>query len=82
MVLAMAMAMAMEQLQKDSKIDILIVSSFAERRMKGQYLKLKGGAYYCYCTYVLRISRYLGFPIGDAFRYSDIFVRFKTIRRK
>ena len=46
------------------------------------YLLLKGGAYYCYCAYVLRISRYSGFPIGDAFKYSDIFARFKTIRRK
>ena len=33
---------------------------------------IKGGAYYCYCAYVLRISRYLGFPIGDAFKYSDL----------
>ena len=44
--------------------------------------QLKGGAYYCYCAYVLRISRYSSFPIGDAFKYSDIFARFKTIRRK
>ena len=44
--------------------------------------KLKGGAYYCYCAYVLGISRCSGFPISDAFKYSDIFVRFKTIRRK
>jgi len=44
--------------------------------------KLKGSAYYCYCAYVLRISRYSGFPISDAFKYSDIFVRFKTILRK
>ena len=42
----------------------------------------KGGAYYCYCAYNLRILRYLGFPIGDAFKYSDIFARFKTIRKK
>ena len=24
-------------------------------------LKIKDGAYFCYCAYVLRISRYLGF---------------------
>ena len=28
---------------------------------------LKGGAFYCYCAYVLRISTYSRFPIGDAF---------------
>ena len=38
--------------------------------------------YYCYCAYALRISRYSGFPIGDAFKHSDIFARFKTIRRE
>ena len=38
MVLAMAMAMA--QLQNDNKVDILNVSSFAEKSMKGKYLKL------------------------------------------
>ena len=27
----------------------------------------KDGAYYCYCAYVLHISRYLGFPMGGAF---------------
>ena len=43
------------------------------------FSSLKGGAYYCYCAYVVRIS---GFPIGDAFKYSDIFTQFKTIRRK
>ena len=43
---------------------------------------IKGGAYYRYCAYVLRISRYSGFPIGDAFKHSDIFARFKTIRRE
>ena len=44
--------------------------------------ELKGGPYYCYSAYVLPISRYSGFPTGDAFKYSDIFVQFKTIRRK
>ena len=39
---------------------------------------LKGGAYYCYCAYVLRISRYSGFSIGNAFKYNDIFARFKN----
>ena len=43
---------------------------------------LKGGAYYCYCACVLRISRYWGFPIGYAFKYRDIFAWFKTICRK
>ena len=43
---------------------------------------IKDGAFYCYCAYVLRISRYWGFPIGDAYKYSDIFARFKSIRRK
>ena len=33
-------------------------------------------------AYVLRISRYSGFPIGDAYKYSNIFARFKTIRTK
>ena len=42
----------------------------------------KGGAYYCYCAYVLRISRYSNFPIGDAFKHSDIFARLKAIPRK
>ena len=28
---------------------------------KTQFSLLKDGAYFCYCTYVLRISRYLGF---------------------
>ena len=55
--------------------EIAILCSFAR-------FKLKGGAYYCYCAYVLSISRYSGFPIGDAFKYSDSFARFKTIRRK
>ena len=34
------MAMAMVQLQKENKADILNVSSFGEKRMKGKYLKL------------------------------------------
>ena len=34
---------------------------------------LKGGAYYCYCAYVLRISTYSGFRLGDAFKYGVIF---------
>ena len=38
--LRMVLAMAMEQLQIDNKVDILNVSSFAEKRMKGKYLKL------------------------------------------
>ena len=42
---------------------------------------LNGGAYYCYCAYVLRISRCSGFPIGDAFKNSDVFARLKTIGR-
>ena len=43
------------------------------------YLKnkeaFKDGAYYCYCAYVLRISRHSGF-------LWDIFACFKTMRRK
>ena len=38
--LRMVLAMAMAQLQKDNKVDILNVSSFAEKSMKGKYLKL------------------------------------------
>ena len=38
--LRMVLAMAMEQLQKDNKVDILNVSSFAEKRKKAKYLKL------------------------------------------
>jgi len=34
------MAMAMVQLQKENKADILNVSSFGEKRMKRKYLKL------------------------------------------
>ena len=34
------MVMAMAQLQNDNKVDILNVSSFAEKSMKGKYLKL------------------------------------------
>ena len=34
------------------------------------------------CAYVLRIWRYSGFPIGDAYKYSDILARLKTIRKK
>mgnify|MGYP006896136904 CR=1 FL=1 len=43
---------------------------------------LKGGAFYCYCAYVLHISTYSRFPIGDAFKYGGILGRVKTIRRK
>ena len=52
----------------------------AEKKTRNS--ELKGDAYYCYCVYVLRISRYSGFPIGDAFKYIDIFARSKTILRK
>lgn len=38
--LRMVLAMAMAQLQKDNKVDILNVSSFAEKSMKGKYVKL------------------------------------------
>ena len=34
------MVLAMAQLQKDSKVDILNMSSFVEKSMKGKYLKL------------------------------------------
>ena len=33
----------------------------SRRRHQQKLVLLKDGAYYCYCAYVLRISRYLGF---------------------
>ena len=39
--------------------------------------KLKGGAYYCYCAYILCILRYSGFPISDAFKCSEFFCGLK-----
>ena len=55
------------------------VARFRNQFARGQKTIMN---HYCYCAYVLRISRYSGFPIGNAFKYSDIFVRFNTIRRK
>ena len=45
---------------------------------------VKDGAFYCYCycAYVLRISRYSDFLSPMLTKYRDIFARFKTIRRK
>ena len=47
-----------------------------------RFVLIQGGAYYCYCAYVLRISRYSSFPIGDAYKYSHIFVRFNPFPSK
>ena len=44
--------------------------------------RLKDGAYYCYCAYVLRISRYSDFLSLLLTNIGIFFARFKTIRRK
>ena len=38
--------------------------------------------YFCYCAYVLCISRYSGFLWVVPTKHGDIFARFKTMRRK
>ena len=44
---------------------------------------LKDGAYYCYCMRIRSAHlQILGFPIANAYKYRDIFARFKTNRRK
>ena len=37
------------------------------KKGRNYFEPLKDGAYYCYCTYVLRNSEILGFPIADAY---------------
>ena len=45
--------------------------------------ELKDGAYYCYCAYVLRISRFSDFLSAVLTNTGIIFfARFKTMRRK
>ena len=72
----------MRELQQQLLAVVAAVVSLGQAKFSNGWDTFKGSAYYCYCAYVLRISRYSGFPIGDAFKYSDIFARFKTIRRK
>ena len=43
---------------------------------------LKDGAYYCYCAYVLRISRYSDLLSPMLTNTGIFFARFKTIQRK
>ena len=43
---------------------------------------VKGGAYFCYCAYVLRISRYSDFLLVVPTNTGIFFARFKTMRRK
>ena len=44
--------------------------------------RIKDGAYYCYCAYVLRISRYSDFLSVVLTNAGDIFARVKTMQRK
>ena len=49
-------------------------SSLNDARNFTPYISLKDGAYYCYCAYVLRISRYSDF-LSAIFTNTGIFLR-------
>ena len=74
-----SLSMATDEL---NSLDIAIGWITISNLLNNRDLAAKGGAYYCYCAYVLRIWRCSGFPMGDAFKYSDNSARIKTIRRQ
>ena len=45
----------------DSWDPVQVPTVTPERVMSCNFLGLKDSAYFCYCTYVLRIARYTGF---------------------
>ena len=49
-------------------------------RLANSSIELKDGAYYCYCAYVLRISRYSDFLSPMLTNTGIFFAWFKTIR--
>ena len=47
------------------------------------FMLFKDCAYFCYCEYIQSVHlKILGFPMGGAYLYTDIFAPFKTMRRK
>ena len=46
-------------------INEVCVEKYEARYVDG-HIQIKDGAYYCYCAYVLRNSRYSGFLMGGA----------------
>ena len=50
--------------------------------LESRLTPVKDGAYYCYCAYVLRISRYSDFLLLVLINTGICFARFKTMLRK
>ena len=44
----------------DWRVELIVAESYSEVQLES-YVLLKDGAYYCYCAYALRISRYSDF---------------------
>ena len=60
----------------------LLQDSFRlDSHQEGFHYRLKDGAYYCYCAYVLRISRYSGF-LWVVLTYTGIFLRGLKLSRE
>ena len=63
------------------KLTLVLINVFEINATK-LIKEIKDGAYYCYCAYVLRISRYSDFLWVVLINTEIFFARFKTMRRK